>query len=124
MLYKPPLLFAKNRIMDFNRFSLFKLPNKHRRFEYVPRYYDPRKEELEKKIKAAQAVSEDGAHVRREISFRQQAADKWGNNEFKTQAMRSNVRLVVIFIIVLIAFYYLYQYLDDAAYFLDNQKDK
>ncbi|MCB9222684.1 MAG: hypothetical protein R2780_12270 [Crocinitomicaceae bacterium] len=110
--------------MDFNRFSLFKLPNKHRRFEYVPRYYDPRKEELEKKIKAAQAVSEDGAHVRREISFRQQAADKWGNNEFKTQAMRSNVRLVVIFIIVLIAFYYLYQYLDDAAYFLDNQKDK
>jgi cytochrome c-type biogenesis protein CcmH/NrfG len=108
--------------MNWNRFSLFKLPNKHRRFEYIPRYYDPRKEELEKKVKAAQKKPGEEDGQRREISFRQQTADKWGNTEFKMQAMRSNIRLIVIFIIVLIAFYYLYQYLDDAAYFLDNQK--
>lgn len=108
--------------MNWNRFSLFKLPNQHRRFEYIPRYYDPRKEELEKKIKAAEKSSENSGNQRREISFRQQTADKWGNNEFKMQAMRSNIRLVVIFIVVLIVFYYLYQYLDDAAYFLDSQK--
>jgi uncharacterized membrane protein (DUF106 family) len=108
--------------MNWNRFSLFKLPNKHRRFEYIPRYYDPRKEELEKKVKAAQKKPGEEDGQRREISFRQQTADKWGNTEFKMQAMRSNIRLIVIFIIVLIVFYYLYQYLDDAAYFLDNQK--
>ncbi|MEX1003328.1 MAG: hypothetical protein WDZ35_14510 [Crocinitomicaceae bacterium] len=108
--------------MNWNKYSLFKLPNRHRRFEYIPRYYDPQKEQLEKKVKAAEATSKGDKDYRREISFRQHTADKWGNTEFKSQAMRSNVRLIIIFIIVLIAVYFLYQMLDGIVPFLENQQ--
>lgn len=114
--------------MNWNKYSLFKLPSRHRRFEYVPRYYDPKKEELQKKIRAAKRIAkqsdEGGIDESREISFRQHASDKWGNSEFKNQAMRSNVRLIVIFAIVLIAFYFLYQQLDNVAPWLDSQSGK
>ena len=40
--------------MNWNRMSLVKLPDRHKRFEYIPRYYDPRKEELNKKIEQAE----------------------------------------------------------------------
>lgn len=112
--------------MNWNKYSLFKLPNRHRRFEYVPRYYDPKKEELKRKIREAERAAkrekgEVGMDVRREISFRQSTADKWGNTEFKNQAMRSNIRLIVIFAIVLIAFYFLYQSLADVGTWIDSQ---
>ncbi|UKN01941.1 hypothetical protein K6119_00225 [Paracrocinitomix mangrovi] len=116
-------------MISWNKYNLFKLPNKHRRFEYVPRYYDPRKEELEKKIRAAQKAAaknggEGDASIARELSFRQNTSDKWGNSEYKAQAMRSNLRLVIIFIIVLIGFYFLYQYLDDVGAFIDKETGK
>lgn len=113
--------------MNWNKYSIFKLPNKHRRFEYVPRYYDARKEELEKKIKAAEATakkSNDGITERREISFRERTSDKWGNTEFKSKMMSANIRLIVIFVIALLAFFYLFQYLGEAANFLDEQTGK
>lgn len=114
-------------MMNWNKYSIFKLPNRHKRFEYTPRYYDPRKEELDKKIKAAQAEAnpnQTNVSHRREISFRQRTSDKWGNTDFKNNMMKANVRLVIIFVICLVAFYYLYQYLGDAANFLDEQSGK
>ena len=113
--------------MNWNKYSIFKLPNKHRRFEYVPRYYDPRKEELRKKIKRAEAEANPDKNkedVRREISFRERTADSWGNSQFKSDMMRANVRLIVIFAACLIAFYFIYQNLTDAAIFLDEQTGK
>ena len=110
--------------MNWNKYSLFKLPNHHRRFEYIPRYYDPKKEELEKKVKVAEAEAKGERDYRREISFRQHTSDKWGNSEFKSQAMKSNVRLIIIFVIVLIGVYFLFQALDNIAPFIDNQKMK
>lgn len=113
--------------MNWNKYSIFKLPNRHKRFEYTPRYYDPRKEELEKKIKAAEAEANPDKQditARREISFRERTSDKWGNSDFKSHSMRANMRLIVIFIFCLIAFYYLYQYLDDGAMILDEMTGK
>lgn len=106
---------------------MFKLPNRHRRFEYVPRYYDPRKAELEKKIKMATAEADSDkakSDQRREISFRERTADNWGNSQFKADMMRANIRLIIIFGICLIAFYFLYQYLADVALILDEQTGK
>lgn len=114
--------------MNWNKYSLFKLPGRHNRFDYVPRYYDPKKEELQKKIRMAKKEAgqqtEDDGSAAREISFRQQTADKWGNTQYKSQSMTSNLRLVVIFGIGLIAFFFLYQLLDDVAPFIDSQKGK
>ena len=116
--------------MNWNRYSIFKLPNKHRRFEYVPRYYDARKEELEKKIKRAEAEAttaknnQEGITERREISFRERTSDKWGNTEFKSKMMSANIRLIIIFVIALLAFFYLFQYLGDIGTYLDEQTGK
>lgn len=110
--------------MNWNRMSLFKLPNRHKRFEYIPRYYDPRKEELNKKIEQAENAVDQEGNYQRKISFRQKTADKWGNPEFKRQTMRSNLRLIVIFAIVLMATYFLFIGLDHIAPFLDNNSGK
>jgi hypothetical protein len=114
--------------MNWNKYSMFKLPNKNRRFDYVPRYFDPKKEELEKKIKQAERIAgtDDGKGIdqRREISFRERTSDKWGNSDFKSQMMSSNARLVVIFLLGLVAFYFLYQHIGEAALFLDEQTGK
>jgi hypothetical protein len=113
--------------MDWNRLSLFKLPNRHKRFEYVPRYFDPQKEELRKKLR--QAEIENGGDVdvkklKREIQFKSKIENKWGNSELKSQKMRSNIRLIIIFICLIIAFYYIFKGLDVMGLFIDENLRK
>ena len=110
--------------MNWNRMSLFKMPNRHKRFEYIPRFYDAKKEELERKIEQAENPIDKDGKFQRDLKFRQKTADKWGNPEFKTEAMRSNVRLIIIFFIVLIAFYYLFIGLDNFAPFMEQINSK
>ena len=110
--------------MNWNRMSLFKLPNRHKRFEYIPRYYDPKKEELKKKLKQAESATDANGNYQREISFRHQTADKWGNTDFKREAMRSNLRLIIIFGIILLLVVFLFQYIDVVGAFIDNNKGK
>ena len=108
--------------MNWNKLSLFKLPNRHRRFDYMPRYYDPKKELLENKIKQAQLSKGEGVEgqVAREIRFKSEMQDKWGNSDYKAQSLRSNIRLILILGIVILIFYYIFVGLDGLGYFLDN----
>ncbi|WP_070138321.1 hypothetical protein [Crocinitomix algicola] len=112
--------------MDWNRLSIFKLPNRHKRFDYTPRYYDPRKEALKEKVKRAEmenGVDEDGTYAR-EVKFKADMAERWGNSEFRTQSFRSNIRLIIILAIVVLAFYYLFIGLDVAGVAIDENIDK
>ncbi len=118
--------FIKKRGMNWNRFSLFKLPNRHKRFDYVPRYYDAEKESLLKKLKQAEKenlLDENGKYAR-EIKFKAKVENKWGNSDYKAQSMRSNVRLIVILGVVIVLFYYIFVGLDGIGYFLDENLDK
>lgn len=109
--------------MDLSRFSLFKLPKAYRRFEYTPRYYDPRKEELKRKVEQYNKTnSGDTEAYSREINFRSNTEDRWGNSEYKTQSVRSNIRLIIILGIILVAFYYLFIGLDIAGPAIDSFK--
>ncbi len=112
--------------MDWNRLSLFKLPNRHKRFDYVPRYYNPEKEELERKIAQAkaEAVLTNTKENGREIEFRSKIEGKWGGSDVKAASLRSNLRLVVIFAILIVVFYYIFIGLDGIGYFLDENMDK
>ncbi|MBP6454649.1 hypothetical protein SDC9_46884 [bioreactor metagenome] len=50
-------------------FNFFNVP-KHRSFNYQPRYYDPKREELEGRIKAAESHNDVhiiGSHIRGKI---------------------------------------------------------
>jgi|SRR5210317_1420438 len=113
--------------INWNNYSLFKLPNQNRRFEYIPRYYDERKETLQKKIKQAQIEKEhlDKGDVERVINFREQMNDSWRNgDEVKSQRFRSNIRLIIILGVIIIAFYYLFLGLDVGAEGIDENIDK
>jgi hypothetical protein len=112
--------------MNWNRISLFKMPNKHKRFEYIPRYYNEDKEVIQAKIDRAREenlVDKNGNYAR-SISFQSKMQDRWGNPDHKVQTMRSNFRLIIILIILLVAFYYVFIGLDGIGYFIDANKEK
>jgi hypothetical protein len=110
--------------MNWNKISLFKMPKEYRRFEFTPRYYDARKEALDKKIAQYEAINnpEAASAYRREISFRANAGDRWKSTDFKAQTMRSNIRLLIILGAILFVFYLLFNGLDFIGPTLDVLK--
>ena len=100
--------------MNWNKFSLFKLPNKYKRFEYTPRYYDERKEALEKKIRqySEEATAEEEMKMRREVNFRENVSDRRSNSDFRRKNMRANLRLLIILGVVLAIFFVLFTQID------------
>lgn len=94
--------------MNWNRFSIFKLPNQYKRFDYTPRYYDPKKEEREKRFRQidAENVASEDEFPRREISFR----NGNGRHDYRAQTRKSMIRLVLILGVLLYLVYYLYRY--------------
>tara|TARA_R110002050_G_scaffold77358_1_gene165080 strand:- start:21 stop:335 length:315 start_codon:yes stop_codon:yes gene_type:complete len=104
---------------------MFKLGNRHKRFEYVPRYYDPRKEALEKKIKQAQAEAKgtkDNDNIAREIKFKSTIEDRWGDLNVKKQRSNSNLRLILILGVIIGIFYYLFVGIDAAGMLIEKLK--
>jgi len=110
--------------MKWGRISLFKLPNKHRRFEYVPRYYDPKKEKLKKQIAQAnkEGILDDEGRYTREINFRAKVQDKWGNSEFRQKSTMANIRLIMILGVLVVVVYYIFQALDFGGEAIDQIK--
>jgi len=83
------------------KFSGFKVP-KHRKFGYIPRHYDPEKEELEKRIKRYQADVSDEEMLKERIShgFRQTYV---GDPEYRKKLVKkSNMRLFLIILTLII----------------------
>ena len=87
--------------------SFFK-QNKHKRYNYTPRYYDERRERLDD-IKKKYGVIEDesgekGAYRRK--SFR----DDWTQNSKTQNNKNSKIRLFIILIISCLCFFKLFRY--------------
>ncbi len=110
----------RQTIMDWNRLSIFKLPNKHKQFNYHPRYYNERKESLNKKIKIYKENEGDTEPKEiterkvREIKFQADMTDNWGNSYRKSQSLKSNIRLIIILVVILAVFFYLFMGLETA----------
>lgn len=108
----------------FFKSRLFKLPN-HKRFDFSPRYYDQEKERLEtRKAEIARALKKDynETNAQRELRIREQFRTR--NTSYNSSSsLMSNIRLIVIFGILLIGFYYVYIHLDDVLSALTNSKN-
>jgi hypothetical protein len=91
---------------------MFKMPSKYRRYNFQPRFYDERKEKLNKKIELYNG--EGKADRKREISFRANMEDTWGNSQVRKQSQMANLRLLIILIVIGIATYYIFTGLDSA----------
>lgn len=80
--------------------------HKPKGFNYIPRYYDPKKEEWEQK-KAEAGMSSSLSH---EEQLRLQMRKKWGTEKGDDPAERryKTVRALIIGAIVLVAFYFIF----------------
>ena len=101
--------------------SLFKLPSKSREFNFHPRYYDERKERLKKKVELYSGENKSEDRIRA-IKFRATLEDNWGNGGHKSQALKSNLRLLIILAIILGLFYYIFIGLDNVGELIGNGK--
>jgi len=101
---------------------MFKMPSKYRRYNFQPRYYDERKEKLKKKIKLYNGNG--GENKDREIRFRANLEDTWGNSEIRRQSQMANLRLLIILIIIGVATYYIFTGLDRAEEIINSNLPK
>lgn len=92
--------------------NIFKLTeyNRNRQFTYTPRYYDERKERLEKRRKEIEAeMHARGEHgdVRPHL-LRERIQDAWHRKEMRRQQGNSGRRLLLILAALIALLYYLY----------------
>jgi len=98
--------------------SVFKMPSKYRRYSFQPRYYDERKESLKRKLEREEKINSTVSE--REIKFQSQLEETWGNTERKSQILKSNIRLLVILLIILASAYYVFIGMDSAEEAINN----
>ncbi len=108
--------------MSWSKMSMFKMPSKYRRYNFQPRYYDERKEKLKKKVELYSG--EGQVDRKREINFRSNIEDSWGNSEVRRQSQMANLRLLVILIIIGFATYYIFTGLDSAEEIINSNLPK
>lgn len=82
--------------------------NKIHEFEYIPRYYDPRKEDL--KIRRARIRKELGKADDEDTRILQHGTFRRMYDRRKRELRDTNMRRTVIFVILLIGFYFANQY--------------
>ncbi len=87
-------------------FRFFRVP-KHQQFDYKPRYWDPRKEELQERLKYLEELQEDGVDgMKARISGGLRRGGYMADNRFRQrQVMRSNLILIGVIIALLILCY-------------------
>ncbi|MDG2369180.1 MAG: hypothetical protein P8M12_00920 [Flavobacteriales bacterium] len=110
----------------FFKSRLFKLPN-HKKFDFSPRYYDEEKERMEKKrAEFAKEINVDKNEksVQIESRMREQFKSRSQTTNYTTNSSYwSNIRLLVIFGILMIGFYYIYIHLDEVLLALTKPKN-
>lgn len=110
----------------FFKSRLFKLPN-HKKFDFSPRYYDEDKERLEnKRAEITREINEgkEDKSVQIESRMREQFKARSQTTNYMTNSSYwSNIRLLVIFGILMIGFYYIYIHLDEVLLALTKSKN-
>jgi hypothetical protein len=88
--------------------------NKHKQFDYTPRYYDGRKERLQKLIKKHEKSSElEMTKAEHRERLKQRIADNWEAHGASGSAARAaNLRLIIILVLLLAAAYFILDYVD------------
>ncbi len=91
------------------RMNFFRVP-RHRKYEYLPRYYDADKAELEERLKKAELMAQDNIEGTKARIAHKLSTRSGNGRSFEPQRrkaiIRSNIRLllILIFLIVLCLF--------------------
>ena len=85
-------------------FFKFNKRTKHKRFDYIPRFYDPQKEELEKLVNSYKET-DDTSMVKDRIRSGLRNRYRGDSNYKRSQERSANIRLLsIIFILFLLAY--------------------
>ena len=90
----------------------FKVP-KHQRYDYKPRFYDPKKEELQKRLKEIEGVKNGEIEATKSRISKGMRRGYSTNYQTKRQQMlRSNMILLgVVLVLLLVSYLFLTKYL-------------
>lgn len=80
--------------------NIFKTP-KHRKYDYIPRYYNPEKEELEARVKRAEIMQDDSIEgMKSRIAYKMKRAGNTQDYEShrRKALMKSNLILLALII--------------------------
>lgn len=92
-------------------FNFFKTP-RHQRYNYIPRYWDPEKEEREARMKELDRIKDkdDIEGMKARISSGLKRKSRISSSYRKKQMMRSNLILFAVIVFLLIASYVIIAY--------------
>lgn len=94
-------------------FSFTSKSAKNKRFNYVPRYYDERKERLELKKKAFLEEEKSTGGQRKEL-LRDAIHQSWNRSKHVSKQKQSaNLRIVILILLILVLGYFVFNGLDD-----------
>ena len=100
---------------------IFRTPQ-NQQFDYKPRYWDPKKEEMEerrKRIEELQRGGVEGAKARISGGFRRGGSYGTDQRQRQRQVMRSNIILIGVVVMLIVICYLLLQvYLPELEEFL------
>lgn len=86
--------------------------NKHKRFSYSPRYYDERKERIQR-IREAYSDKEGNSPSEKQAQVRDRIQSAWQTEKSYSQQSRiANVRLIIILVALILAVYFILGYVD------------
>ncbi|GJM05734.1 MAG: hypothetical protein DHS20C09_17300 [marine bacterium B5-7] len=99
-------------------FRFFRLP-KHQKYDYIPRYWDPRQEELEERLQRIEDIKNgDAEAIKARLSggFKRGGYQQ-GNVRFRrSQAKRSNLILLGVLVMLLfLSYMFISVYLPEIA---------
>lgn len=102
----------------FERIRFMKV-NKHKSFEIEPRFYDEKKERLQAMIDRHDIKEDDSDEHKAAVikeRMRQSVATQWSFSADKQKQSRSsNIRLVVILLLLVAGCYYVFNFLDETS---------
>ena len=100
--------------LRISSFKVFKTPA-HREFDYAPRYYDERKERLEKTEKEISDRMSNEFDRRRSLSsarFKSRLEENWMKKDNLRRKRRSNTGFLIVLGVLIITMYLVYINLD------------
>lgn len=86
--------------------------NSNKQFDYTPRYYDARKERIDNMRKAYDNDS-DSTTTEQQARLREKMQSSWNiESSYTKQSRSANIRLVIILAALLLATYFILDYVD------------
>lgn len=79
--------------------------NRHRRFNFTPRFYDERKERIDK-LREAYHGDTDSSPEERQLQLRERIQSNWSTNKsYSKKSKAANLRLIIILAVLLLIVY-------------------